>query len=114
MVINELDAISNGGRNFAEFIEIKNVGGTAINLGNYYLNLTTMLADPAPASYRDPVQLVDFILNPGEYFVICATPATVPLCKVYTTLSPWILFLYCRMITLVAVGRRVSGRRLAQ
>ncbi len=82
LVINELDAISNGGRNFAEFIELKNVGSSSINLKDYYLNLTTMLADPAPSSYRDPVQLIDYELQPGEYFVVCATPATVPLCKV--------------------------------
>ncbi len=82
LVINELDPISNGGANFAEFIEILNVGVTPINLKDYKLRLTTMLADPAPADYRTPVELYDYVLNPGDLFVVCATPANVPHCKV--------------------------------
>ncbi len=81
LVINEFDPISNGGRNFAEFIELKNVGATTINLKNYYINMTTLLADPAPASYFI-VTLIDYNLAPGGWFVICATPANVPNCKV--------------------------------
>jgi cysteine-rich repeat protein len=77
LVINEVD-YDQSGTDTAEFIEIKNVGTGTVNLDSYEIRLINGNVIP-PASYL-VVDLPNFDLSAGEYYVICANAATVLNC----------------------------------
>ncbi|MFN8371334.1 MAG: lamin tail domain-containing protein [Anaerolineae bacterium] len=77
LVINEID-YDQPGTDGAEFLEIKNVSGGAINLSGYQLVFINGGVNP-PASYRS-VALPAVSLAAGDYYVVCANPATVTNC----------------------------------
>jgi len=80
VVINEID-YDQPSTDAAEFIELYNTGPGAVDLGTYALDLyngsngLVYLNIPLPA----------VSLAPGEFFVVCANGATVPLCDLDVT-----------------------------
>ena len=75
LVINEID-YDQPGTDDAEFIEIKNVGSSAANLGNFSLQLVT---GANGAIYRT-IALPSVSLGPGGYFVVCGNAANTANC----------------------------------
>jgi hypothetical protein len=75
VVINEID-YDQPSTDAAEFIELKNVGTAPVNLGTYLVVLINGNGDTIYETFNLPA--VD--LAPGDYFVICANPATTPEC----------------------------------
>jgi len=72
LVINEID-YDQPSTDTAEFIEIKNVDVVGVDLGAYSLQLVNGSND----SVYLTVDLPDFTLPSGDYFVVCANAATV-------------------------------------
>jgi len=77
LVINEID-YDQPGTDTAEFVELKNTGAAAINLGDYTLELVN--GNGGGASIYNTIALPDLMLTPGDYFVICGDAATVYNC----------------------------------
>lgn len=77
LVINEIDYIQPGANN-AEFIEIKNVTNTSVNLDHFNLRFARGTSTP-PDVYRR-IDLPAVNLPAGAYFVVCTNPALVPNC----------------------------------
>jgi uncharacterized protein len=77
LVINEVD-YDQASTDTAEFLELKNVSASPINLDPYSVALVNGTGGGA-ATY-DTIELPDFSLAAGEYFVICANAATVSNC----------------------------------
>lgn len=77
LVINEID-YDQPGVDQAEFIEIKNVGGTSQNLAGYTLNLING-ANGGAVQYR-AVALGAGELAAGDYFVVCGNGGSVANC----------------------------------
>ena len=75
LVINEID-YDQPGTDDAEFIEIKNVGGNAVNLAGYRLDLVNGNGD---AVYQS-IDLPEMNLSPGDYYVVCGIADHVPNC----------------------------------
>jgi hypothetical protein len=75
LVINEID-YDQPGTDIAEFLEIKNTGGTSANLDTYELRL---INGAGGATYQT-INLPDVNLNSGDYYVICSDVATVANC----------------------------------
>eukprot|EP00850_Spirogloea_muscicola_P013852 SM000096S24881 [mRNA] locus=s96:348565:352511:+ [translate_table: standard] len=79
LVINEID-VDQPGTDTTEFIELANAGTSPIQLNAY----TFKLIDKIGAVYNT-VPLPNFVLNPGQYFVICSnnaqhvTPCNLPI-----------------------------------
>ncbi|HWL32843.1 MAG TPA: ExeM/NucH family extracellular endonuclease [Gaiellaceae bacterium] len=77
LVINEVD-YDQPGLDTAEFFELKNVSGSAINLDDYRVELING-ASGGNALYRT-VDLPPVSLAAGDYYVVCANTATVANC----------------------------------
>ena len=75
LVINEID-YDQPGADAAEFIELKNMAQTVINLVAY----TVALVDGAGPSFYRTIDLPAVDLGPGSYYVICGNPANVANC----------------------------------
>ncbi len=75
IVINELD-IAQPGNDVAEFIELKNNGSTAVNITGMELHLIDGTTGTPYAQYTFPAGM----LAPGDYYVLCANPATTMNC----------------------------------
>ncbi len=75
LVINEVD-YDQVGTDMAEFIELKNVGSTTVNLDSYTLELV----NGGDNTVYQTVDLPNINLAPGDYFVICGNGSTVPNC----------------------------------
>jgi len=73
LVINEID-YKQPATETAEFIEIKNVSGTTINLDPYVVELYN------EGSANVEIELPDVDLAAGDYYVICGNNATVANC----------------------------------
>ncbi|HSR53530.1 MAG TPA: lamin tail domain-containing protein [Acidobacteriota bacterium] len=75
VVINEID-YDQPGTDAAEFIEIKNDGGSSVDLSGYELRLV----NGNGGSVYNTIALPSISLAAGEYFVVCANAATVANC----------------------------------
>ncbi len=75
LIINEVD-YDNLSDDEAEFIELKNISGTAINLNEYSIDLY----NGKTSTVYKTIYLPDFILNDGYYYVICGHIANVNNC----------------------------------
>jgi uncharacterized protein len=77
VVINEVD-YDQASTDTAEFLELKNISSSAINLDSYVVELfnANLPADPI----YDTIDLPDVSLAAGDYFVVCANAATVVNC----------------------------------
>jgi len=75
LVVNEVD-YDQEGTDSAEFVEIKNVSGGMVNLGEYEL----FLINGSTGAEYDVVELPDLELPPSGYFVVCADAASVANC----------------------------------
>ena len=75
LVVNEVD-YNNPSTDTAEFLEIKNVATSAINLNPY----TLRFVNGANGTTYLTVDLPDFELAGGDHYVVCANPATTPNC----------------------------------
>lgn len=77
LVINEVD-YDQPSTDSAEFLELKNVSGAAINLDPYSIQLVNGTGGGA-AVYRT-FELPDVALPAGEHYVVCASAAATPNC----------------------------------
>lgn len=80
LVINEID-YDQPGTDAAEYIELKNVSGAALELDPYQVELVN---GSGPSVYL-VIDLPAFSLPDGDYYVICANTATVPNCDLDIT-----------------------------
>ncbi|MFN7117545.1 MAG: lamin tail domain-containing protein, partial [Saprospiraceae bacterium] len=79
LIINEVD-YDQGSTDDAEFIELRNVSNTNINLDNYTLELVD-----GTGSIYQTVDLPNVNLSPGNYYVICANATNTPNCDLDIT-----------------------------
>ncbi len=77
VVINEID-YDQPSTDTAEFVELKNVGLTSVDLDPYTLELVN--GNGGGAAVYNTINLPSFMLAPGDYYVICANAATVANC----------------------------------
>jgi len=77
VVINEIDYDQVGTDN-AEFLELKNIGASPVNLDNYDVQLVN--GTGGGATVYDTINLPNVNLAPGDYYVICANATTVINC----------------------------------
>jgi len=77
LVINEID-YDQPGSDGAEFVELKNVSGAAVDLGNYQLQLVNGSGGGATV-YRT-INLPAVSLAAGDYFVVCGNSTNVANC----------------------------------
>jgi len=77
LVINEID-YDQPGTDTAEFLEIKNVSGSAIDLDPYTVELIN--GTGGGASVYQTIELPGVSVAAGDYFVVCANEATVANC----------------------------------
>lgn len=80
LVINEIDYDQPGG-DFAEFIELKNIGTSDVDLSGVSVEFVN---GNGGAVYK-LIDLPGETLAAGEYYVICADPATTPRCNLDST-----------------------------
>ncbi len=76
LVINEIDYDQPGTDN-AEFIELKNVSNSTVNLGAYSIELV----NGANSLVYQTINLSNVNLPPGGYYVICGNGGNVPNCN---------------------------------
>lgn len=76
LIINEID-YDQPSTDDAEFIEIKNVSGTSVNLDSYEVRT---INNGAPPSLGYAFDLPNVSLATGDYFVICAQSSNTPNC----------------------------------
>ncbi|HKX47137.1 MAG TPA: lamin tail domain-containing protein [Gaiellaceae bacterium] len=79
VVINEVD-YDQASIDTAEFLELKNVSASAINLDSYVVELVN--GNAGGAAIYDTIDLPNVSLAAGDYFVVCANAATVVDCDV--------------------------------
>ncbi len=77
LVINEID-YDQPSTDFTEFIEIRNNGGNAVNLDAVSVELVN--GNLGGATIYLTIDLPNVSLAAGDYYVICANPATTPNC----------------------------------
>ena len=77
VVVNEV-AYTAVGNDDREFIEIKNVTGSPVNLDSYILRLVN--GNGGGASIYREIDLPNISLVGGDYYVVCGNPANVPNC----------------------------------
>ena len=82
LVINEVE-YDQPGTDGGEFIELKNVGSTPLNLGSYSMVLVNGNGGGAATYLTFPLPGV--ILGAGQYYVICGNAANVPNCNLDVT-----------------------------
>lgn len=75
IVINEVD-YDQPGTDAAEFVELKNVSGSDIDLGGYVLQLINGNGGTTYQSFNLPAG----VLADGDYFVVCGDSANTPNC----------------------------------
>ncbi len=75
LVINEID-YDQPGADFAEFVEIKNVSGAAVDLGS----ISLQLINGFDTSVYATIPLPAVSLASGDYFVVCGNTGSVPNC----------------------------------
>lgn len=75
LVINEID-YDQPGTDAAEFVEILNAGGSAVDLAGW----TVQLVNGSNDLPYNTIDLTGSSIAPGDYFVVCANPATVANC----------------------------------
>lgn len=80
LVVNEVD-YDQPSTDTAEFVEIKNVGTTSIDLSGYEL----VLVNGANDSVYKTIALPAVSLAPGGYFVVCGNAANTPGCDLDVT-----------------------------
>jgi hypothetical protein len=80
LILNEVD-YDQVGTDAAEFVELKNTGGAAVDLSLYSLEF---INGSGGAVYLTTA-LPAVMLAPGAYFVVCANAATVPNCNLDIT-----------------------------
>lgn len=79
LVINEID-YDQPGSDLAEFVEIKNVSDSSINLDSYELRFFNGSDD----SLYQTIFMPDYDLAPGDYYVLCSDDTTVENCDLVT------------------------------
>ena len=77
VVINEVD-YDQASTDTAEFLELKNVSGAAIDLGPYVVRLVN--GNAGGAAVYDTIDLPSVSLAAGDYYVVCANAGTVANC----------------------------------
>ncbi|MGH2538783.1 MAG: lamin tail domain-containing protein, partial [Candidatus Promineifilaceae bacterium] len=77
LVINEID-YDQDSTDLAEFLEIKNVSAAAINLDTWSVELVN--GTGGGAALYQTIDLPNLSLAAGDYYVVCANPATVANC----------------------------------
>jgi uncharacterized protein len=77
LVINEVD-YDQPSTDTAEFLELKNVSGSAINLDSYSVELVN--GNNGGAVVSPPIDLPDVSVPAGDYYVVCANTATTANC----------------------------------
>ena len=77
LVINEVD-YDQPGTDTAEFIELKNVSGAAINLDTFSVELVN--GTGGGAALYQTIDLPNVSLSAGDYFVVCANATTTANC----------------------------------
>jgi uncharacterized protein len=77
LVINEVD-YDQSGTDTAEFLELKNVTGSAINLDTFSVELVN--GTGGGAALYQTIALPSVSLSAGDYFVVCANAATTANC----------------------------------
>lgn len=82
LVINEID-YDQPGTDTAEFVEIKNVGTTAVNLGGVTIELVN--GNGGGAVIYQTIALPAVTLAASDYYVVCGDAATVPNCDLDVT-----------------------------
>ncbi|MEW6028569.1 MAG: right-handed parallel beta-helix repeat-containing protein [Chloroflexota bacterium] len=82
LVINEVD-YDQASTDTAEFIEIKNVSGGAVDLDAYQLKLVNGAS--GGAAVYETIDLPAVSLAAGDYFVVCGDAANVPNCDLDVT-----------------------------
>jgi hypothetical protein len=75
VVINEIE-VDDIGIDLAEFIELKNTGGAAVNLDSF----SVQLINGGDSTAYFTVDLPNVALAAGDYFVICGSRLTIPNC----------------------------------
>jgi hypothetical protein len=78
LVINEVDYDMPGAGDAAEFIELKNISGNAVNLNGWTVELVNGAS--GGAVIYQTIDLPNVDLPAGGYFVICANNANTPNC----------------------------------
>jgi hypothetical protein len=79
VVINEVD-YDQPGTDTSEWIELKNIGTSSVNLSAYALVFLNGATSPPSPYNNSPVALPNVMLAAGDYFVVCANAATTPSC----------------------------------
>jgi uncharacterized protein len=82
LVINEID-YDQAGTDTAEFIEIKNVSASAVDLDSY--ELLVVNGNGGGAAIATTINLPSFNLAAGDYYVVCANTATMNNCDLDVT-----------------------------
>jgi predicted extracellular nuclease len=77
LVINEVD-YDQASTDTAEFLELKNVSASALNLDSYSVELVN--GNAGGAVLYDTIDLPSVSLAAGDYYVVCANAATVANC----------------------------------
>jgi predicted extracellular nuclease len=77
VVVNEVD-YDQASTDTAEFLELKNVSSSPIDLDSYVVELVN--GNAGGALIYDTIDLPDVSLPAGDYFVVCANAATVANC----------------------------------
>ncbi len=77
LVINEVD-YDIPQTDTTEFIEIKNLSSSPIDLSAYAIILYSTVSNP---TNYDTIYLASYILQPGQYYVICGSGNYVPNCN---------------------------------
>lgn len=80
LIINEVD-YDQGATDDAEFIELKNVSSSTINMDNYVLELV----DGGTGSVYQTIDLPNVNLTSGEYYVICVNNSNTSNCDLDIT-----------------------------
>lgn len=82
VVVNEID-YDQPGIDDAEYIELKNIGQISLDLDPYELQLINGVN--GGSTVYQVINLPAYILQPGDYYVVCANKATVPNCNLDVT-----------------------------
>lgn len=77
LVINEID-YDQPGNDFAEFLEIKNIGTSDVDLNG----VSVQLINGSNNTVYNTINLPAELLGAGEYFVICTNKANTPNCNI--------------------------------
>lgn len=77
IVINEVD-YDQPSTDGSEFVELKNVSGSGINLSAFTLELVN--GNAGGATVYQTISLPNVVLAPGDYFVVCGNSSTVANC----------------------------------